>query len=76
VVSTGAKHSIANTIISLVNAGEEVILPAPYWVSYKEMVKLARGTAVFIPATVKTDFKITPEQLEKGDHVKNQGHPI
>jgi len=65
VVSTGAKHSIANAIISLVNAGEEVILPAPYWVSYKEMVKLARGTAVFIPATVKTDFKITPEQLEK-----------
>jgi aspartate aminotransferase len=64
VVSTGAKHSIANAIISLVNAGEEVILPAPYWVSYREMVKLARGTAVFIPASVKTDFKITPEQLE------------
>jgi len=64
VVSTGAKHSIANAIISLVNAGEEVILPTPYWVSYKEMVKLAMGTAVFIPATVKTDFKITAEQLE------------
>lgn len=64
VVSTGAKHSIANVIISLVNAGEEVILPSPYWVSYKEMVKLARGTAVFVPASVKTDFKITPEQLE------------
>jgi aspartate aminotransferase len=65
VVSTGAKHSIANAIISLVNAGEEVILPAPYWVSYKEMVKLARGTAVYVPASVETDFKITPEQLEK-----------
>lgn len=64
VVSTGAKHSIANVIISLVNAGEEVVLPAPYWVSYKEMVKLARGVAVFVPATVETDFKITPEQLE------------
>jgi aspartate aminotransferase len=64
VVSTGAKHSIANAIISLVNAGEEVILPAPYWVSYKEMVKLASGTSVFIPASVKTDFKITAEQLE------------
>jgi aspartate aminotransferase len=64
VVSTGAKHSIANTILSLVNPGEEVILPAPYWVSYKEMVKLARGTAVFVPTTVETDFKITPEQLE------------
>jgi len=65
VVSTGAKHSIANAIISLVNAGEEVILPAPYWVSYKEMVKLARGTAVYVPASVETDFKITPDQLEK-----------
>jgi aspartate aminotransferase len=64
VVSTGAKHSIANAIISLVNAGEEVILPAPYWVSYKEMVKLARGVAVFVPTSVETDFKITPEQLE------------
>ena len=64
VVSTGAKHSIANAIISLVNAGEEVILPAPYWVSYKEMVKLARGVAVYIPASVENDFKITPGQLE------------
>lgn len=64
VVSTGAKHSIANVIIALVNAGEEVILPAPYWVSYKEMVKLARGVAVFVPASVETDFKITPQQLE------------
>lgn len=64
VVSTGAKHSIANVVISLVNAGEEVILPAPYWVSYKEMVKLARGVAVYIPSAVENDFKITPEQLE------------
>lgn len=64
VVSTGAKHSIANVIIALVNAGEEVILPAPYWVSYKEMVKLARGVAVFVPASVETDFKITPQKLE------------
>jgi aspartate aminotransferase len=64
VVSTGAKHSIANAIISLVNPGEEVILPAPYWVSYKEMVKLASGVAVFVPTTVETDFKITPAQLE------------
>jgi aspartate aminotransferase len=64
VVSTGAKHSIANAIISMVNPGEEVLLPAPYWVSYKEMVKLARGVAVFVPATVENDFKITAEQLE------------
>lgn len=64
VVSTGAKHSLANAIISLVDPGEEVIIPAPYWVSYKEMVKLARGISVIIPATVDNDFKITPKQLE------------
>lgn len=64
VVSTGAKHSIANAIISMVDPGEEVLLPAPYWVSYKEMVKLAGGVAVFVPASVDNDFKITPEQLE------------
>jgi aspartate aminotransferase len=65
VVSTGAKHSITNAILSLVNAGEEVILPAPYWVSYKEMVKLARGKAVFINSTCENDYKITPEDLER-----------
>lgn len=64
IVSCGAKHSIANAIISLVNPGDEVIVPSPYWVSYKEMIKLARGTAVFVPAYVDTDFKITAEQLE------------
>jgi len=72
VVSTGAKHSIANAIISLVNEGEEVILPAPYWVSYKEMVKLARGVAVFIPARVENDFKITAEQLEAAITLKTK----
>ncbi len=64
VVSTGAKHSITNAIMSLVNEGEEVILPAPYWVSYKEMVKLARGKAVFIESSCENDFKITAEELE------------
>jgi aspartate aminotransferase len=64
VVSSGAKHSIANAIISLVNPGDEVIVPSPYWVSYKELIKLARGTSVFIPASGQTDFKITAEQLE------------
>jgi aspartate aminotransferase len=64
IVSCGAKHSIANAIISLVNPGDEVIVPSPYWVSYKEMIKLARGTAVFVPAYVDTDFKITAAQLE------------
>ncbi len=64
VVSAGAKHTIANTIISLVDPGEEVILPAPYWVSYKEIIKLARGKAVIVNATVNSDFKITPKQLK------------
>lgn len=63
VVSSGAKHSIANAIISLVNPDDEVIIPSPYWVSYKELIKLARGRAVLVPAYVDTDFKITPEQL-------------
>ncbi|MFD0749403.1 pyridoxal phosphate-dependent aminotransferase [Mucilaginibacter calamicampi] len=64
VVSTGAKQSIANTLLVLVNPGEEVIIPTPYWVSYSELVKLADGVSVFIDSTVETDFKITPEQLE------------
>jgi aspartate aminotransferase len=64
VVSTGAKQSLANLVLCLVNPGEEVILPVPYWVSYKEMVKLAEGKAVYLPTSVETDFKITPSQLE------------
>jgi len=64
VVSTGAKQSIANTLLVLVNPGDEVIIPTPYWVSYSELVKLAEGVSVFIDSTVETDFKITPEQLE------------
>jgi aspartate aminotransferase len=64
VVSSGAKHSLVNAIIALVNPGDEVIVPAPYWVSYKEMIKLAQGVAVYIPTTEASDFKITPDQLE------------
>ncbi len=65
VVSTGAKQALANTMLSLVNPGDEVIVPAPYWVSYREIVKLAEGTSVVINAGVETDFKVTPEQLER-----------
>ncbi|MBK5284584.1 MAG: pyridoxal phosphate-dependent aminotransferase [Bacteroidia bacterium] len=65
VVSTGAKQAIANVVLSLVNEGDEVIIPKPYWVSYIEIVKLAEGKPVFIPSSVETNFKITPEQLEK-----------
>lgn len=64
VVSTGAKQAIANTLLSLVNPGEEVIIPTPYWVSYSEVVKLTEGKSVFINTTVEQNFKITPEQLE------------
>lgn len=64
VVSNGAKQSIFNVIMSVVNLGDEVIIPSPYWVSYVEIVKLAQGTNVFIPAGIDQDFKITPKQLE------------
>src|SRR5690554_891629 len=64
VVSNGAKQSIANICLSLINPGQEVILPAPYWVSYSEIVKLAGGVPVVIPAGIEQDFKITPAQLE------------
>ena len=64
VVSTGAKQSIANVIMSVVNPGDEVIIPAPYWVSYEEMVKLGEGKSVVINAKLENDFKITPSQLE------------
>ncbi|MBL7884336.1 MAG: pyridoxal phosphate-dependent aminotransferase [Bacteroidia bacterium] len=65
VVSTGAKQSIANVILSMVNPGEEVIVPIPYWVSYIETIKLAEGIPVTIPTSVESNFKITPEQLKK-----------
>lgn len=65
VISNGAKQSIANVILSLVNPGEEVILPSPYWVSYPEITKLAQGKIVEIPTTIENDFKVTPEQVEK-----------
>lgn len=62
--SNGAKQSVCNTLMALVNAGDEVIIPAPYWVSYPQMVKLAEGTPVVIDAPIEQNFKITPEQLE------------
>ncbi len=63
-VSNGAKQSVCNAIMAIVNAGDEVIIPAPYWVSYPQMVLLAEGTPVFVEAKIEQDFKITPEQLE------------
>ena len=65
VVSTGAKHSIMNTMLSIVDPGEEVIIPAPYWVSYIEMVRFCEGVPVVIKCSIDSDFKMTAEQLEK-----------
>lgn len=65
VCSNGAKQSICNVILALIDKNDEVIIPAPYWVSYPEMVKLAEGKSVFIAADIEQNFKITPEQLEK-----------
>ena len=65
VVSTGAKQSLANAALVMLNEGDEVILPAPYWVSYSEIIKIAQGVPVEVPTTIENNFKITPEQLEK-----------
>ena len=64
VVSTGAKQSIANVVLSLINPGDEVIVPAPYWVSYAEIIKMAEGVPVFIDTSIKNDFKISPSELQ------------
>jgi aspartate aminotransferase len=64
VVSTGAKHSLANAIAALINPGDEVIIFSPYWVSYSEMVKLAEGTSVVVQGAFDNNFKVTPEQFE------------
>ena len=64
VVSGGAKQSLCNVILSVINPGDEVVIPTPAWVSYVEMVKLAEGTNVLVPASIEQDFKVTPAQLE------------
>jgi len=74
VMSTGAKQSIANAVMALVSPGEEVILPAPFWVSYSEIVKLAGGIPVIIPTEIEADFKVTPEQLQS--HIRPQTRMI
>ena len=65
VVSTGAKQALANVAMVLLNPGDEVLLPAPFWVSYEAMVNLAEGVSVPIPTSIDNDFKITPQQLEE-----------
>ena len=65
VVSAGAKHSLMNVILSIVDRGDEVIIPTPYWVSYRDMVEFAEGVAVEIPCGIKDDFKVTPEKIKE-----------
>lgn len=72
VVSTGAKQSIINAVMSLVDEGDEVIIPTPFWVSYEEMVKLAGGKCIFIKTGIESDFKITPQQLEQAINAKTK----
>ena len=71
--SNGAKQSVCNVLMALINPGDEVIIPAPYWVSYPEMVKLAEGKSVIVPAGIEQDFKITPAQLEAAITPKTKG---
>ena len=64
VVSTGAKQSIANAILAIVDQGDEVIIPTPFWVTYSEIVKLAGGTPIIVRTKIENDYKITPSELE------------
>lgn len=64
VVSTGAKHALTNLALSILNPGDEVLLPSPYWVSYLEMIKIAEATPITITTNIDNDFKVTPEQIE------------
>ena len=72
VVSTGAKQTLANVILCLINPGDEVLLPTPYWVSYSAIVKLAEGIPVTIRAGIKTDFKVTPDQIKAAINEKTK----
>lgn len=65
VVTTGAKQALINALLCLINPGDEVVIATPYWVSYRDMVKLAEGQAVYVKAGIESDFKVTPEQLEE-----------
>jgi len=64
-VSNGAKHSIVNVLLCIINEGDEVIIPAPYWVSYAEQVKISEGTNVILDTGIEDDFKVTPEQVQQ-----------
>ncbi len=73
VVSTGAKQSLINVLLCLLNDGDEVLIPAPYWVSYYEMVRMAGGTPVVLPTSIATDYKATPEQIKAAITPRTRG---
>src|SRR5690606_22830417 len=64
IVSTGAKQCLANVILSIIDPGDEVLIPTPYWVTYSALVELAEGKPVFLNCFIDTEFKLSPEQLE------------
>ncbi len=64
-ITVGAKHSIVNVLLCIINEGDEVIIPAPYWVSYAEQVKISEGTNVILDTGIENDFKVTPEQVQE-----------
>lgn len=72
VVSTGAKQSIANVVLCLIDPGDEVLVPAPYWVSYTQIIQLAGGVPVFLPTDIESDFKVTATQVEKAITAKTK----
>ena len=64
IVSQGAKHSLTNVLLSLIDPGDEVLVPTPYWVTYRELIKFAEGKCVYVTASLENDYKVTPEQIE------------
>ncbi|MDJ0730324.1 MAG: pyridoxal phosphate-dependent aminotransferase [Crocosphaera sp.] len=72
IVTNGGKHSLFNLMLALIDKGDEVIIPAPYWLSYPEMVKLAEGTPIIVNTTAETNYKITPEQLRQAITTKTK----
>jgi len=71
-VSTGAKQSLANVVMAIVDKGDEVVIPTPYWVTYSEIVKLAEGKVKLVRTSLENKYKITPAELEASDHPPDQ----
>jgi aspartate aminotransferase len=76
IMTSGAKHAVFNSLAALVNEGDEVIIPAPYWVTYPELVKWLGGKPVIVNTKIEDGFKIKARSLESGHYRKDQGHPL